>query len=150
MGCNKSKLINLTFDKTPTFTLEGKKTKVKILKIYDGDTLWLGIKLHGRFYKFKVRMMGYDSPEIKPRLDTPNRELVIKKAIEAKTYLENLINNKIVDAEFFKFDKYGRPLCNLYIKDTNSYLPCRNKVCVNTLMVRNSYGYTYMGGKKRM
>ena len=33
MGCTKSKLDNLTFDKTPTFTLEGKKTKVKILKI---------------------------------------------------------------------------------------------------------------------
>ena len=150
MGCTKSKLDNLTFDKTPTFTLEGKKTKVKILKIYDGDTLWLGINLHGRFYKFKVRMMGYDSPEIKPRLDNPNRELVIQKAKEAKTYLESLVNNRTVDAEFFKFDKYGRPLCNLYIKDTTSILPCKNKVCVNTLMVRNNHGYTYMGGKKKM
>ena len=53
MGCTKSKLDNLTFDKTPTFTLEGKKTKVKILKIYDGDTLWLAVNLKGNFYKFK-------------------------------------------------------------------------------------------------
>ena len=39
--------------------------------------------------------MGYDSPEIKPRLDVPNRELIIKKANEAKNYLENLVNNKV-------------------------------------------------------
>ena len=149
MGCTKSKLDSLTFDKTRTFTLEGKQTQVKILKVYDGDTLWLALKLHGYYYKFKVRMMGYDSPEIKPRLDIPNRNTVIKKAIEAKTFLENLLNNTIVDAEFFKFDKYGRPLCNLYIKDTSSILPCKNRVCVNTLMVRNNHGYTYMGGKKK-
>ena len=150
MGCLKSKLNNTTFDNTNTFTLSKKKCNVKVLRVYDGDTLWVALKLHNQFYKFKVRMLGYDSPELHPRLNKQNRIVEITKALAAKTYIENLVLNKIVSAEFYDFDKYGRPLCNLYIDDPDKCrIPCPNKVCVNTLMIRNNHGYPYMGGTKK-
>ena len=140
MGCKYTKLSKCNFDNTPTFTLSGKKCNAKVLDVYDGDTLWLAIFVYNTLLKFKVRMKGYDSPELRPLKKLPNRAKEIEKAKEARDYLKSLVLNKIVIAEFFKFDKYGRPLCNLY----------SNKVCVNTLMIQNNYGYKYNGGKKYM
>ena len=72
------------------------------------------------------------------------------KAIAAKNYLESLVYDKIVDIKFSGFDKYGRALSTLYIKDPDSNkILCPNKLEVNTLMVRKGHGYSYMGGAKR-
>ena len=147
---SKKKLLEQTeFNTTPAFTLDNIKTNIKVLKVYDGDTIWISIHLYGRFLKFKVRMLGYDSPELHPKLNLPNRNEHMKRAIDAKQYLESLILNKIVTGEFYKFDKYGRALCNIYIPDPSSKtIICKNPVCVNTLMIRNGHGVPYMGGSK--
>ena len=87
-------------------------------------------------------MKGYDSPEMKPPLSDPNRDLVKQKAHEAKAALMNYIdydNESLVKAEFEKFDKYGRPLVTLF----NS-----KKENVNEMMIMNNYGYKYDGGTK--
>ena len=42
--------------------------RAKVLRVVDGDTLWLGIRLGpGRWVKEKVRLRGIDCPE----MDTP-------------------------------------------------------------------------------
>jgi hypothetical protein len=53
-------------------------------------------------------MMGYDSPEIKPKKNIPNRDEIIKNAYLAKEFFVNLINkqNFIINANLNKFDKY--------------------------------------------
>ena len=121
-----------------------------VIKVYDGDTIWVSILLNSKLVKFKCRMLGYDSPELKPLLKIKNRDSIIQKAQAAKNYLENLVLHKIVDIKFSGFDKYGRALSTLYIKDPDSHkIHCPNKIEVNTLMVRRGHGYSYMGGTKR-
>lgn len=150
MGRNISKLSRANFNNTPTFTLADKKCNVKVLKVYCGDTLWIAVNLYNTILKFKVRMIGYDSPKLHPLLDKPNRNDEIKAAAEAIEYLESLIMDKFVYAEFYKYDKHGIPLCNLYIDDpSKSCIPCPNRVCVNTLMIRNNHGCPYMGAIKK-
>jgi endonuclease YncB( thermonuclease family) len=161
MGCKFSKCDNCSFTErqlrasnyqnTPTFQLSRKRQKCKVLKIYDGDTIWVGIYLNGSVVKFNCRMLGYDSPEMRPLKTIENRDSIIIAAKEAKTYLESLINDSIVDISFSGFDKYGRALSSVYIPDPDSNtILCPNKICVNDLMVRKGYGYNYMGGTKQV
>jgi len=155
MGCKYSKkpvLQNATFENIPTFTLNGINTNVKILKVYNGDTLWLALEHNNKICKYKIRMLEYDSPEFRPLKSIPNREVEIAAAKRAKQYLEELVLNKIVSAEFYDFDKYGRALCKLYIPDPKRLIlniSSPNKVCVNTLMIRSGNGRQYMGGTKK-
>tara|TARA_B100001093_G_scaffold479963_1_gene509422 strand:+ start:892 stop:1185 length:294 start_codon:yes stop_codon:yes gene_type:complete len=96
-------------------------------------------------------MLGYDSPEIKPRLNIKNRVDIINKAVAARDYLKSLIENKIVDIQLSGFDKYGRVLSTVYIIDPDSNkIMCKNKLNINELMVRTGYGYSYMGGTKKI
>ena len=149
-SCEENKLRNSTMENTPTFNLPTKKIKCKVIKVYDGDTIWVSILLNSKLVKFKCRMLGYDSPELKPLLKIKYRDSIIQKAQAAKNYLENLVLHKIVDIKFSGFDKYGRALSTLYIKDPDSHkIHCPNKIEVNTLMVRRGHGYSYMGGTKR-
>lgn len=151
--CEDSKLQSATFETTPTYSLEGTKTNCKILKLYDGDTLWLAIEKHGQLYKYKCRMMGYDSPEMKPPLKQAGRDLEIKAAKESKDYLETLLKDKYVTVEFFGYCKYGRPLINLYIYKTSrncfGSVTYSNPKCVNDIMISSKHGYPYDGGKKK-
>lgn len=160
MGCSFSKCDNCSlkehnlrasnFDSTPTFTLPRKKQKCKVLKIYDGDTIWVAIYLNGSIVKFNCRMLGYDSPEMKPLKSNKERNQIIEAAKKAKIYLESLIKDSIVDISFSGFDKYGRALASVYIPDPDgTKIFCPNKVCVNDLMIRMGHGYNYMGGKKQ-
>lgn len=117
--------------------------RCKVVDVYDGDTCTIILKNKGSYEKHKLRMYGYDSPEIKPRLNTPNREHVIRKAIEARDFLRNLILNKIVDFESMGYDKYGRLLGKLYIQT------CGINKDINCIMLANNHGYEYKGGTKR-
>ncbi len=152
--CLNNKLDGCTFDNTPTYSLNGKRLACKILKIYDGDTLWLAIKIHGKYYKYKCRMYGYDSPEMKPPLKQKDRDDEIKRAHEAKDYLAKLMYEKHIEAEFFGYCKYGRPLVNLYaakirIKLCGMNLRLDNNfILINKEMIESKHGYEYFGGTK--
>jgi len=151
MGCHisKSKVQNSNFESVETFSFDGIKTDAKVVKVYDGDTIWIVFNYRKKLTKTKVRMLGYDSPELKPPKNLINRNAEISRAIAAKKYLESLVLNKVVKVHLSKFDKYGRPLCTIYIPDPDTkFIPCANKLCVNTLMVRTNHGVTYMGGTK--
>tara|TARA_Y100000389_G_scaffold27418_1_gene23521 strand:- start:2938 stop:3390 length:453 start_codon:yes stop_codon:yes gene_type:complete len=121
------------------WSLAGKKLKCKPVHIYDGDTIHVIIILNNKPCKWKVRMLGYDSPEMKPLKSKENREDEIKRAKEARDALKSLIFNKVVEIEFGEFDKYGRPLGTI----------CANKININEWMIKNNHGYPYNGGTKR-
>ena len=61
------KLLNSTYDNTSIFSLEGKTLSAKCVDIYDGDTLTLTVSIAGNIYKFKMRLSGIDTPEIRPK-----------------------------------------------------------------------------------
>lgn len=118
----------------PLFSLNGMKTKAKVVKVYDGDSIHVIFDYCGKYYTFKCRLMGIDTPEMR----TTN---VVEKqmAYKARDYLRSLILNKVVDLECFKFDKYGRLLVDVSIENQR----------VNELMISNNYAKKYDGGTKQ-
>ena len=87
-----------------------------------------------------VDVIGYDSPEMKPRLNNENREDIIVKAKLAKKRLQEL-TKKCIRIECLQFDKYGRLLGNLYTYRQNEH--------INQIMIDEGHGYIYDGGTKK-
>jgi endonuclease YncB( thermonuclease family) len=137
------KKLNNFDDSIELFSLEGKKLRAKIVRVYDGDTCFAVFLLNNKPVKFKIRMDGYDSPEMKPPLAQENRDKEIKAANKAKEELQNLVLNKIVDLQCGKWDKYGRLLAKIYVDSNNK------NIYVNYHMIKNVFGYPYEGGTKK-
>jgi endonuclease YncB( thermonuclease family) len=141
------------------FNLEGVIGNFYVKSVYDGDTITvlipMKISIYSNIsfdfidpnnlndkticnYEIKLRLFGIDTPELKPLKNIPNREEHIKKAHEAKEFLENLILNKVVQIKFLSNDKYGRSLGIIYIKN----------IIINKLMVEEGFAKEYDGGTK--
>ena len=153
----KLKILN---NDIPFFTLDGQIFQSKIVDIYDGDTCSIVIKLDGKYLKFKLRCLGYDSPEIKPPLNTEDRIQLIDLAIKSRNYFisrvtncdidllkhyskkeikELIMNNtKLVTLKTHGWDKYGRLLGEIFIDGIN----------INNEMVEKKYAYKYDGCTK--
>ena len=112
----------------------------KVVECYDGDTITCIFK-YDRFIKIRIRMDGYDSPELKPLKIIPDRTTEIHKALLAKKRIEELILGKIVILYCKKFDKYGRLLADVKINETD-------EKTINQIMLDEGHGYEYHGGKK--
>ena len=81
------KLMDLD-DSVELFTLDKKVFDAKIVNVYDGDTCYAVFMLYNTPVKFKIRMNGYDSPEMKPLLSNPNRDKEKELAIQPPTISE--------------------------------------------------------------
>jgi endonuclease YncB( thermonuclease family) len=153
MNYNLDKLKSANKTNTPIFSFNGLVTYGKAVDFYDGDTFNIIISYYDLLYHFKARMFGYDSPEMKPSLSLENREEVKKNALVAKNRLMELLGSK----EYFKahcheFDKYGRLLVSVFIKDRDDGeddCVCDFNKSVNGQMVREGHGYSYYGGTKK-
>jgi endonuclease YncB( thermonuclease family) len=132
--------VSASDDTVQLFSLDKQIHSAKIVRVYDGDTCFAVFKLHNELVKFKIRMEGYDSPEMKPSLENKNREKEKKDAQKAKEELEKLVLNKVITLHCGKWDKYGRLLGTIYIADY---------INVNELMIKNGFGYVYDGGTKK-
>lgn len=107
----------------------------KVVDVYDGDTCFTVFDVSKPLNKdfkfqipdsvsslneFSIRMLGYDTEEIRQGLKVENRDELKKIAVNQKKILENYILDKIVLLEACGFDKYGRVLgkvFNIKIKD---------------------------------
>lgn len=112
-----------------------KLKKCKVVKVYDGDTITVAGYLKGdpECYKFKVRLNGIDSPELRG-----SNENEKKHAIISRDALSNKILNNIVTLDIKGTEKYGRLLADVLYDGTN----------MNEWMVNNGYAVKYDGGKK--
>ena len=104
----KKRLSKFNLANTPKYSFNNETRLCKVIKVYDGDTITIAIKLLNKTVKCSVRMLGYDSPEMKPSKNQKNRDQEIILAKKAKSALENLILHKIVKIKLGEFDKYGR------------------------------------------
>jgi micrococcal nuclease len=146
MGDRTSSLTTPTLDdlrvaeKTHDFSFNGRKFTAKVVQVYDGDTIRVKIIVDGEIQQYRVRMYGYDSPEMKPRLNVPDRAIQIKAAHVAKAALEQLIQQKdqLIQLHCGVFDKYGRILGNVFVGDLD----------INEWMITNGHGIPYFGGTK--
>jgi endonuclease YncB( thermonuclease family) len=108
----------------------------KVIKVYDGDTITIAAKLPntlGPIYRFSVRLLGIDSPEIKGKT-FKEKEL----AIISRNILSQLIIGKIVYLRNVSMEKYGRILADVYLGDLH----------INDWMLKNGYAIPYDGGTK--
>jgi endonuclease YncB( thermonuclease family) len=125
------------------FSFKNYETRAYILDIYDGDTLTCIFKFNNTFYKFKIRMYGYDAPELKPSktIEKEKRDKIIENANITKKYLEDKLLNKWIYLLCDDFDKYGRILGKIKINKTD-------ETFINDDIVKLGLGYKYFGGKK--
>lgn len=158
---SNSKLINAN-DDIPFFDFKDKTFMAKVVDVYDGDTCTVVFEYNNELVKYKVRCLGYDSPEMKPSKDLENREEYINKAINARNYFINRIsdlniepskhyqkkeikelfnskNKKLVKMKCHGLDKYGRILGEFIVKGKN----------INSEMISKNHGYKYNGGTKK-
>ena len=92
--------------------------------------------------KYKLRAMGYDCAEMKPKKSDPNRDKEKELAIAAKNRFIQLIggSDTIVQVKCLEFDKYGRILINVWnMVDEKS---------LNQIMIDEGHGKAYDGGTK--
>lgn len=128
------------YSATKYFSFDKCKTIAKVVDVYDGDTCTIVFFLNKQVIKYKCRMLGYDSPEMKPLKSIDNRDEIIQKAKRAREYFIALVKESdfIVDVTMGKFDKYGRILVTMTNKMGN----------INELMIQNGHGVSYDGGTK--
>jgi len=138
-------------EKTKKFSYQGMTVKAKMVDIYDGDTLTLVFRYRGELQQHSCRMMGYDSPEMKPLKSKPDREAEIEAAKAAKEALKELLErHTVVTVKCHQFDKYGRVLVTLWVPGRSGLFSCcGGDLNVNQWMIDQGYGYVYDGGTKK-
>ena len=138
---------------TPKFSLKDQVKICKVVDVYDGDTCRVVFNHGNTFNKWTIRMNGYDTPEMRPSKSLPNRDEIKKNAVASRDYLKSLIMNEsdqLVYIHCGDFDKYGRLLGEIYVNNpTIQSNDQEENPSVNSLMVKNNYGYVYHGGAKK-
>ncbi len=142
----ETRLMSAKEDDIPYFTFNGKTFLAKPVNVYDGDTFSIIFEYTpgGELIKYRCRCYGYDSAEMKPRLDFAGREEEIVKANAAKARLIELLGahpTGLVKVECLDFDKYGRILVKVW-NQVSSF-------SVNDMMVAEGHGKPYFGGTKK-
>jgi endonuclease YncB( thermonuclease family) len=142
------KLKQATLDNISIHTYAGLCTPGKMLTNYDGDTADIVFIDLDRLVRMRVRMQGYDAPEMHPSKHEPNREIVQSRAVTARNRLWELCagpgvprgqhHEHIIRVVCGSPDKYGRLLVTLFDGDIN----------INQTMIDEGHGYAYDGGTK--
>ena len=106
-------LKDMTFDDCQPFVAPIKYGKV--VKVYDGDTVHIIAPLFdGVTSRFKVRLAGIDTPEIRTK-----DEWEKKAGYIAKDILNEKIGDKIIELRNVSYDKYGRILADIILNNEN-------------------------------
>lgn len=122
------------WDDAVCFSLDGKEVDAKVMSVYDGDTVILAFSIHHVMYRWKCRISGIDTPEVR----TKNHD---EKAMgyRARDALRDKILGRVVRVTCGKFDKYGRILVDIHV----------DGVSIGDWLVSNGYAQPYDGGTKR-
>ena len=128
------------------------------VKAYDGDTCTINIRSRFGDHQWKVRLLGFDSPEMKTK-----NPIEKKHAIACRDTLLELIGQKYVVVSCGPFEKYGRLLGNIYVRsalstgeevhtescDSGDVEKIPDLLHVNDWMIKHTSSVPYDGGKKQ-
>ena len=100
----KKKLLDCQDCNINTFSLNGKEFICKIVNVYDADTCRAVFFLNGDLVKYTIRLLGVDSPEIRPPSKDKYRKYQIIEAKKSRNRLIQLSTdcNIEVNSEFTK------------------------------------------------
>jgi endonuclease YncB( thermonuclease family) len=149
---SQSQSPDLTSPNIQPLSLNGEICLAYITDVYDGDTCTANIQSKYGIHKWKLRMNGYDTPELKSPNETPEYRIHAKSCA---IFLRELINNRTVILQCFGYDKWGRVLANVYMShnppskhtfETNS----STYINVNQYMIENTPAIPYTGKTKSM
>lgn len=159
---------------TPLFSLNGRWFEGKCVKCYDADSVHIVIQWMGTYTRFKCRLYGIDTPELRSK--HPLEKQVAKLA---RDYLRSLILDCIVFIKCHTFDKYGRLLVSIFSSSHPFSLPVIHQNAethetmtmdgnqkpsggstdtydappfersVNAHVIEKGFAYAYNGGKKK-
>ena len=155
---NVRKLLRKCDSKTPLFGFQGQKKLGKVVSVYYGDSVTIAMVVHGDPVLFKCRIEGVDTPEMKPPLADPNRQVQMALARKARNRVAQLVtdcavdlnahkldltgNTKLVNVVCGGFDKYGRLLVTIPS-------PGGGTQSVAHVLIEEKLGRVYSGGTKQ-
>ena len=148
---------------TPLFTLNGQIHQAKCVKCYDADTIHVVIALHGVYTRFRCRLKGVDTAELRSK---NSEEKAHAKA--ARDYVKSIILDKVITIHCYEFDKYGRLLVDVFTDNSSlsnttksinishdlqhhaGGIPLDNtrQLHMNKHLIECGYAYVYDGGKR--
>jgi micrococcal nuclease len=108
----------------------------RVIKVYDGDTITIAAyseNTGGKLYKYSVRILGIDTPEIRTKNKTEKEVAKI-----ARDKLAMMIYNNMIRLENISFDKYGRLLAYVIYED----------IYINEWLIEKRLAVLYDGGTK--
>ena len=138
-----SKIRETNTNDIQSLSFEDYTTLAKVISVYDGDTVTLGFCIPNTdlIFKWKCRLLGIDTPELRTK-----NEIEKKCATEARDALKLKIPiGSIVKIRCGDFDKYGRILVRIFTINSDNI----EIECINDFLVNNKYAKEYDGGKKQ-
>ena len=108
-------------------------TRGRVVKVIDGDSVWVAVREHGLLVRLSVRLQGIDTPELRSKCPAERQ-----RAQEARGALAALVHDRNVRIEHHGPDKYGRHLARLLLGRRD----------VNTAMLENGLARPYTGGRR--
>lgn len=123
----------------PRFTLDnGERRTARVARIVDGDTLHVVFMHDGRPWRFVVRLVGIDTPELHPARNDPDHEAIVREARAARDFLRTLLPaGCMCTVQCGAFDKFGRILGIVWRNDAN----------VNELLVARGLAVDHAHGR---
>lgn len=139
-----SKLASINIETAPKpFTMNGRELWCKVISVYDGDTVNLVfLDGPGLLKHYRLRLYGVDTPEMKPPKNAENRANIIESAKNAREFLAEKVENKIVFVRFKAEEKYGRLMGDIYLSNQ----PYEQSV--NSMLIESGHALPYFGGSK--
>ena len=123
-----------TTDTFPRMEKHEWKMWMKVNSVYDGDTITVLCFYNGSLVRWRCRMVGYDSPEM--RTKNANEK---EAAVSAREFLKTLLPKGVFLGPCKGLDKYGRLLLDLKHKS----------IPIKDIMILNTHGYAYEGRTKQ-
>lgn len=133
----------------PFFTIDNETYIGKVINCVDGDTCDCIFKYNDKVHKFRIRMYGYNTPELHPKKKTydteEEKQEIIRNANLAKDRLEELILDKYVYIDCKGFGDFGRLLADirLYQSDNGSINKTLENKTINKIMLEEGLGVVY-------
>jgi len=144
-----------TYYNTPLFSLKGKEGWVRLVDIYDGDTITIVLVVGGEVRRLQVRLAGIDTCEMRSK-SMETRQLAIDAKASLLRFLTGLVLQSddgslrsrlndgvyLVYCVFLEQDKYGRTLANVYADD-------KKDLSASNMLMHAGLAYAYGGKTKR-
>ena len=143
-GAEDARLLAVNAASAVVDTLDGSVHRVRVLRVYDGDTLTVGFfDGHGGWHCRKARLLHVDAPEMRPLKSIEGREAHVRAAVATRAVLVHAIVSArgLAWAAFEGADKYGRDLVTLR-------LGARDGPSVNEMLLARGLALGYEGGTK--